>query len=58
MAILLLIGAVICWLVAGIPGFVTVAVGKVDWGWLGMFFFGLWLLLAGAGPLIQRARAA
>lgn len=47
MVLILLIAAIICWLVAGIPGFVIVAVGKVDWGWLGLFFFGLYVLLSG-----------
>ena len=45
--ILLLIAAILCWLVAGIPGFVTIGIGRVDWGWLGMFLFGLWVLLGG-----------
>ena len=57
MAILLLIGAIICWLVAGIPGFVTIAVGRVDFGWFGMFLFGLWLLLSGAPSLLAFVQA-
>lgn len=56
MSILLLIAAVICWLIAGVPGFVTVAVGRVDFGWLGLFFFGVWLLVAGAGQLLAMVR--
>jgi hypothetical protein len=57
MSVLLLVVAVICWLVAAVPGFITIAVGRVDWGWLGMVFFGVWLLVAGAGPLLARVRA-
>lgn len=56
MSILLLIVAVICWLVAGIPGFITIAVGRVDFGWLGLFFFGLWLLIGGGGQLLALIR--
>lgn len=58
MALVLLIAAVICWLVAGIPGFVSIALGRVDFGWLGMFFFGLWLLLGGSGTLVGLVRRA
>ncbi len=60
MAILLLVAAIICWLVAGIPGFVSIAVDRVNWGWLGMFFFGLWILLGGSEVIttyIKRSRA-
>jgi hypothetical protein len=56
MSVLLLVFAVICWLIAGIPGFIQVAVGRVDWGWLGLFFFGVWLLVAGAGQLLALVR--
>lgn len=56
MSILLLIAAVLCWLVAGIPGFIRVAIGFVDWGWLGMFFFGVWLLVVGGGALLAHLR--
>ena len=60
MSVLLLIAAVICWAVAAVPGFIQIALGRVDWGWLGMLFFGIWLLVSGAGSLlalVQRPRA-
>jgi hypothetical protein len=58
MAILLLIIAILFWFVAGIPGFISIAVGRVDWGWLGMFFFGLWLLLGGSTAITSYIRRA
>jgi len=54
---ILLVAAIICWIVAAVPGFITIAVGRVDWGWLGLVFFGLWTLLTGAGPLFAKLRA-
>lgn len=54
--ILLLIAAVICWLVAAVPGFVQIAIGRVDWTALGLFFFGVWLLMGGAERLLAFAR--
>lgn len=56
MSILPLVLAVACWLIAAIPGFIQVAVGRVDWGWLGMLFFGLWLLVGGAPQLLAFTR--
>lgn len=56
MSILLLFAAVISWLVAALPGFVTIGIGRVDWGWLGMLLFGLWLLIGGAGQLLAIVR--
>jgi hypothetical protein len=56
MSILLLIAAVLCWAIAAFPGFITVAVGRVDWVALGLFLFGLWLLVAGAGQLLALVR--
>ena len=59
MALLLLILAVICWAVAAVPGFIHIGIEFVDWGWLGLLFFGLWLLVGGAGQLlafVQRPR--
>lgn len=59
MSILLLVIAVICWAVAAVPGFIRIGISAVDWGWLGMLFFGLWLLVGGAPQLlafIQRPR--
>jgi hypothetical protein len=58
MSVLLLIGAVICWAVAAVPGFISIALGRVDWGWLGMLFFGIWLLVSGAGQLLAFAKRA
>jgi hypothetical protein len=55
-SLVLLVVAVVCWLVAGIPGFIRIAIGFVDWGWLGMFFFGLWLIIAGTPQFLASAR--
>jgi hypothetical protein len=51
-SILLLVIAVICWAVAAVPGFISIGIGRVDWGWLGLLFFGLWLLIGGSGQLL------
>lgn len=60
MILLLLILAILCWAVAGVPGLLQVPAlaGKVDFGWLGMALFGLWLLLGGpqAQAVIARLR--
>jgi hypothetical protein len=54
--ILFLVAALICWAVAAVPGFIQIAVDRVDWGWLGLFFFGLWVLLSGGqiGAFLHR----
>lgn len=58
--ILLLIVAIAFWLVAGIPGVLQIPAlsGKVDFGWAGMFLFGLWILLGGGlvQSLVARIR--
>ena len=57
--ILLLIVATFLWLLAGLPLLVQspLLAGKVDLGWAGMFFFGLWLLSGGVAALWARVRA-
>lgn len=55
MSILLLFAAIVCWLAAAAPGVITIAVGRVDWGWLGMAFFGIWILV-GPGDVLARFR--
>lgn len=55
MTILLLVAAILCWLVAAVPGFISIALGRVDFGWLGLFFFGIWLLI-GPGDVLARFR--
>jgi hypothetical protein len=54
--ILLLFAAIVCWLVAALPGFVQIAIGRVDWTALGLLFFGVWVLVDAGGPLLARFR--
>lgn len=53
--ILLLFAAIVCWLVAALPGFVQIAIGRVDWMALGLAFFGVWILI-GPGDVLARFR--
>jgi hypothetical protein len=55
-SILLLVAAVICWAVAALPGFITIAEPSVSWGWMGCVFFGIWLLIGGAPAFLARVR--
>lgn len=43
--ILLLVVAIILWFIAGVIGLVTNPPARVHLGWLGMFFYGLSLLV-------------
>lgn len=56
MSILLLVAAVICWLVAAVPGFIEVHVGWLSFGWAGCALFGGWLLAGGASQLLAFAQ--
>lgn len=56
MSILLLVTAVVCWLVAAVPGFIEVHVGWLSFGWAGLCFFGIWLLVGGAQTLLAFVR--
>jgi hypothetical protein len=56
MSILLLVAALICWFAAALPGVIHIGIGQVDWGWMGMLFFGIWVLVSGGfiAALVRR----
>jgi hypothetical protein len=47
MSILLLLAAIICWFAAALPSLIQIGIGQVSWGWMGMLFFGIWVLVSG-----------
>jgi hypothetical protein len=57
--IILLLVAVVLWLIqAVIPvaAALSALVGWISWGWAGLVFFGVWLLMGGAERLLAFAR--